>query len=187
MAANVETREEGLAPEAEVVLSEKLVHLRRVAKVVKGGRHLSFSALVVVGDGRGQVGAALGKANDVPTAIRKAAERAKKNLFPVPLVDTTIPSPIAVKFGAARVLLKPASRGTGIIAGGGVRAIVEAAGIKDIITKSLGSRNRINVVWATCKALQSLLRPEEAARRRGVAPPSGRSPTQEPKREAGVE
>ena len=159
-------------PEVEVTYSEKLVNLRRVAKVVKGGRHLSFSALVVVGDGHGHVGAALGKANDVPTAIRKAAERAKKHLFQVPIVDATIPHPITVKFGAAQVLLKPARRGTGIIAGGGVRAVVEAAGIKDIVTKSLGSRNRINVVWATAKALQSLLTPQDIAQRRR-APPSG--------------
>lgn len=164
----VKPEQEG-APEQEITFSEKLVHLRRVAKVVKGGRHLSFSALVVVGDGRGRVGAAMGKANDVPSAIRKGAERAKKHLFEVPLVETTIPHPITTKFGAAQVLLKPASRGTGIIAGGGVRALVEAAGIKDIITKSLGSRNRINVVWATAKALQSLRSPAEVGKRRGVA------------------
>ncbi|MBI2917218.1 MAG: 30S ribosomal protein S5 [Chloroflexi bacterium] len=170
MASDVGIRDVETAPEAEITFSEKLVHLRRVAKVVKGGRHLSFSALVVVGDGRGRVGAAMGKANDVPSAIRKAAERAKKHLFEVPMVETTIPHPITVKFGAAQVLLKPASRGTGIIAGGGVRAVVEAAGIKDVITKSLGSRNRINVVWATAKALQNLRSPGEVGKRRGAGP-----------------
>ncbi len=177
-----EGRPEGeVVAEPEVTYSEKLVHLRRVAKVVKGGRHLSFSALVVVGDGQGNVGAALGKANDVPTAIRKAAERAKKHLVRVLLLETTIPHPINIKYGAAQVMIKPASRGTGIIAGGGVRAVVEAAGIKDVITKSLGSRNRINVVWATLKALQSLRSPTDVVKSRGGGAPAGEAAPPEAK------
>jgi small subunit ribosomal protein S5 len=136
---------------------------------MKGGKRLRFSALVVTGDGNGCVGIALGKANEVPLAINKASAIAKKNLIKVPLAGTTIPYEVKVKFGAAQVLLKPAAAGTGIIAGGSVRAVLEAAGIKDILTKSLGSANRINVAKATILALSRLKDPkEELARRRGV-------------------
>jgi len=145
------------------------MYVNRVAKVVAGGKRLSFSALVVTGDGNGHVGLGMGKANEVPEAINKAGVVARKNLIEVPLADTTIPHEIKVKFGAAKVLLKPASRGTGIIAGGSVRAVLEAAGIKDILTKSLGSSNRINVAKATMLALSQLKDPkEELARRKSV-------------------
>ncbi len=154
---------------AELVLTDKLININRVAKVMKGGKRLSFSALVVTGDGNGNVGIGLGKANEVPLAINKASAIAKKNLIKVPLAGTTIPYEMKVKFGAAQVLLKPAAPGTGIIAGGSVRAVLEAAGIKDILTKSLGSANRINVAKATMLALGQLKDPkEELARRRGV-------------------
>jgi small subunit ribosomal protein S5 len=154
----------------ELSLTDKLIYINRVTKVVKGGKRLSFSALAVTGDGNGHVGIGVGKANTVPEAISKANSIARKNLLKVPLAGTTIPYAITVKFGAARVLLKPAAPGTGIIAGGSIRAVVEAAGIKDILTKSLGSSNRINTAKATMVALSQLRVPEEelARRRAGV-------------------
>ncbi len=150
--------------------SERLIHVSRVAKVVKRGRRFSFNALVVVGDGEGQVGAGLGKAREVPAAIRKGGAIARKNLIQIPMVDGTIPYKIVGKFGGAKVMLKPAAPGTGVIAGGGVRATVEAAGIRDIVTKSMGSSNPINVVRATMLALGQLKDPkQEIARRKSVA------------------
>jgi small subunit ribosomal protein S5 len=154
----------------DLTLSDKLININRVAKVMKGGKRLSFNALVVAGDGNGHVGIGLGKANEVPVAINKANATARKNLIKVPLAGTTIPYEVRVKFGAAQVLLKPARPGTGIIAGGSVRAVLEASGIKDILTKSLGSSNRINVAKATMLALSRLKDPkEELARRKGRA------------------
>ena len=153
----------------ELTLSDKLVHINRVAKVVKGGKRLRFSALVVSGDNNGTVGIGLAKANEVPLAISKASAVARKNLIKVPLAGTTIPYEVTVRYGAARVLLKPAAPGTGIIAGGSIRAVLEAAGIRDILTKSLGSDNRINVAKATMLALSQLKNPaEEIARRKGI-------------------
>ncbi len=154
----------------ELPLSEKLVYLNRVAKVVKGGRRFGFSALVVVGDGDGKVGLGIGKAKEVPEAIRKGGAIARKNLIQVPRRGTTIPYEIASKFGAANVFLKPATPGTGVIASSSIRAVIEAAGIKDILTKSLGSSNPINVVKATILALSQLRHPEEELLRRKTSP-----------------
>ena len=147
---------------------ERVVAINRVAKVVKGGRRFSFTALVVVGDGDGQVGVGYGKAKEVPAAIAKGVEEAKKHFFRVPRIASTIPHPIQGEAAAGVVLLKPASPGTGVIAGGPVRAVLECAGIHDVLSKSLGSSNPINIVHATVAALQGLVRPEEIAARRGL-------------------
>jgi small subunit ribosomal protein S5 len=151
----------------ELGLIEKLVYLNRVAKVVKGGRNFSFSALVVVGDGKGSVGYGLGKANQVPDAIRKATESAKKSMIQVPLLEGTLPYEIYGTYGAGKVLLKPASKGTGIIAGGPVRAIMEAVGVSDILTKAIGTSNPHNVLKATMSGLSSLRSAQAVSRLRG--------------------
>jgi small subunit ribosomal protein S5 len=150
----------------DLELQERVVFINRVSKVVKGGRRFSFSAVVVVGDGQGHVGAGMGKANEVPDAIRKGSSVARKNLIRVPMNKTTIAHPMIARFGAAKIMMKPASAGTGVIAGGGVRAVMEAAGVKDVLTKSLGTANAINVVKATIKGLTEMKDPQQQLKRR---------------------
>jgi len=154
-------------PEYEQEYDERVIEIARVSKVVQGGRHFSFRVTVVVGDNRGSVGVGVGKANAVPDAMRKATDRARRNMHKVNLSGTTIPHQVTGQISGAKILLKPASRGTGVIAGGGVRAVLEAAGVSDILTKSLGSSNVLNVVYATVSALGLLKSPQEEAARRG--------------------
>ncbi len=151
-------------------LIDKVVRINRVAKVVKGGRNFTFSALVVVGDGEGSVGYGLGKAKEVPEAIKKGMEKAKRNMVKISLLDGTVPFEVVGRAGAGRVLLKPASPGTGLIAGGGIRAVLEAVGVTDILTKCIGTHNTQNIVRATMAGLQSLCTKEEVAKRRGLRP-----------------
>ncbi len=151
-------------------LIDKVVRINRVAKVVKGGRNFTFSALVVVGDGEGSVGYGLGKAKEVPEAIKKGMEKAKRNMVKISLLDGTVPFEVVGRAGAGRVLLKPASPGTGLIAGGGIRAVLEAVGVTDILTKCIGTHNTQNIVRATMAGLQSLCSKEEVAKRRGLRP-----------------
>jgi small subunit ribosomal protein S5 len=160
-----------------LTLNDKLVYINRVAKVVKGGKRLRFSALAVTGDGNGHVGVGIGKANEVPEAISKAGAVARKNLIQVSLRGTTIPHEIMFKYGAAKILLKPAAPGTGVIAGGSIRAVLESAGVKDVLTKSMGSSNRINVARATLLALKNLRLPEEELAKRKGAPKVEEAPT----------
>jgi small subunit ribosomal protein S5 len=164
----------------ELNLNDKLITVNRVAKVMKGGKRLRFSALVVTGDGEGHVGVGIGKANDVPAAISKGGAQAKKNLIKVPLVGSTIPHEITVNLGAAKVLLKPAMPGTGVIAGGSIRAVLEACGVKDILTKSLGTANAINVAKATVQGLKQLKIPEEVIARRKPAAATATAATATP-------
>ena len=163
----------------ELNLNDKLIDVNRVAKVMKGGKRLRFSALVVTGDGEGHVGLGIGKANEVPAAINKGGAKARKNLIRVPLDGSTIPHEITVDFGAARVLLKPAAPGTGVIAGGSIRAVLEACGVKDILTKSLGTANHVNVAKATMLALSQLKNPEEELAKRKAVPGTEKAETSE--------
>jgi small subunit ribosomal protein S5 len=164
---------------AELNLNDKLINVNRVAKVMKGGKRLRFSALVVTGDGAGHVGVGIGKANEVPTAISKGGAQARKNLIRVPLTGSTIPHEITINYGAATVMLKPAVPGTGVIAGGSIRAVLEACGIKDILTKSLGNSNHINVARATIVALTSLKNVKEELAKRKATVTTGEAPASE--------